>query len=89
MSELGQIRWHLPQKLREDKNYVQLRCSCPDHYFMWVAWNKENKILLGKAPPRYVRKTTTYPERNPGKIPGICKHLIGLFDRLKKDKVLV
>ena len=77
------------KRLREDKNRIQMNCRCRDHYFMWVAWNKENKILLGKPPPRYVRKTTWWPEKNPGKIPGACKHLIGLFDRLKKDGILV
>ena len=77
------------KQLREDKHHVQIRCNCKDHYFMWHWWNKQNKILLGKLPPKYIRKTTTYPERNPQKIPGVCKHLIALFNRLKKDKILV
>ena len=68
---------------------VQVRCTCPDFYFRWWYWNNKNKVLSGPPMPPYVRKTTNYPEVNPLHIPGACKHLISLTDRLIQSRILV
>lgn len=66
----------LSQPLVETR--IQVRCTCKDDYFMWQYPNKQAKSLLGKFKP-YVRKTTTYPPRNPGNVSGMCKHTLGLI----------
>jgi len=61
---------------------VQVRCSCADFYFTWSYWDKQTKTLSGPAMKPYKRKTTTYPERNARHVPGACKHIIELTNRL-------
>lgn len=68
---------------------VQVRCSCPDFYYRWWYWNNKNKVLTGPPMPPYVRKTAHYPEVNPLHIPGACKHIISLTDRLIAARILV
>lgn len=80
-------QFFMPQ-LEEDGNPVQIRCSCKDFQFTWAPWNKEESALSGRNFPKYKRKTETRPERNPVKAPGLCKHLIKLTEKLKRDKVL-
>lgn len=78
---------YMPQ-LNEDGYPVQIRCSCPDFRFTWAEWDKKEGALSGRNFPRYVRKTTTRPSRNPKKAPGLCKHLFNLVERLKREKIL-
>lgn len=66
---------------------IQVRCSCPDDYFMWQFYNKQKKALLGPFKP-YVRKTTHLPPRNPQKKPGLCKHALALVKVLMNNKLL-
>lgn len=65
----------------------QVRCQCPDFYFMWEYYNKQNKSLIGRHIP-YTRKTTTYPERNPTHSPGLCKHLIQMIKYLMDNNII-
>ena len=60
---------------------VLVRCSCPDfrHSFMWEDFDV--KSLSGRR-LSYERKTTTRPKRNPDHIPGVCKHLMGVINKL-------
>ncbi len=74
--------------LSEGQNPVQVRCTCPWFRFAFAHWDKQSKALSGPAFAAYIRKTTTRPEVNPSHLPGICKHLISLFDKLHYDKVL-
>lgn len=67
---------------------VQVRCSCPDFYYRWWYYNNKNKVLTGPPMPAYARKTKTRPEVNPLHIPGACKHIISLTDRLIAAKIL-
>jgi len=60
---------------------VIVRCNCQDFYFMWEYYDKKNKSLLGPHKP-YIRKTTTYPPKNPTQTPGLCKHILGLVKLL-------
>lgn len=67
---------------------VQVRCTCKDFYFTWWAWVAKQDSFAGKPFPKYRRKTKTYPERNPGHIPGLCKHLLRLAKYLKDKRVI-
>lgn len=74
-------------KISATKNNLQVRCTCKDDYFMWQYPNKQKKALIGKFKP-YVRKTTTYPERNPTKTPGMCKHSLALVKVLMQNGLI-
>lgn len=67
----------------------QYRCSCADYYFTWQFWNSTHRALFGRKYPKYIRKTTTRPERNPNHIPGLCKHQLTLIDKLYKMGLIV
>lgn len=73
----------------ESENPVQVRCQCPFFRFAWAQWNLQEKALTGPAFTQYVRKTQTRAEVNPNHIPGVCKHLLGFFDRLNRDRILI
>lgn len=62
--------------------------NCRDFYFTWQWWDRQNAALFGPSFPRYKRKTTWWPERNPGHFPGLCKHLIGFVEKLKSTGIL-
>lgn len=68
-------------------NTCRVRCQCDDFRFMWSYYDKQNKALIGQVKP-YVRKTTTYPERNPTHVPGLCKHLLALIKMLSEGGIL-
>jgi hypothetical protein len=72
-----------------DKTTVRVRCSCKNFYFMFEYWNKVNNSLAGGPHKTYVRKTTTYPERNPEHLPGMCKHLVRILISMKSEKLVV
>lgn len=80
-------RFYMPQ-LDEDTLPVQVRCQCPDFRFTWAEWDKKEHSLSGRNFPRYRRKTENRPERNPDHAPGLCKHLYGLVERLKRDRIM-
>lgn len=67
---------YIQQPSRKDTP-VSVTCTCADYYYTWWWYNrhgKEDVHAFVDFPP-YVRKTTTYPERNPGKVQGVCKHI--------------
>lgn len=67
-----------------DLTEVAVRCSCPDHRFMWHWYNADNKSLVGPRIP-YVRKAgSTRPPKNPDQLPGFCKHIISTMLKLQK-----
>lgn len=74
--------------LRENRHQVELRCQCPDFYFRWYWWDKKDGVLSGRAFPKYKRKTTWWPETNPGHHSGFCKHLMSLVEKLRGLKLL-
>lgn len=61
---------------------VKVRCSCLDFYYRFANYNSQDKSLVGKAPPVYVKKTNR-PPVNPTRVPGMCKHLLKLVDELR------
>jgi hypothetical protein len=60
---------------------VKVKCSCPDFYWRFATWNSGDESLIGKPPPPYIKKTNR-PPVNPGRVPGVCKHIIKLADQL-------
>lgn len=57
-------------------NTVKVRCTCLDFYHRFAEYNFGDDSLYGKKPPPYQRKTTTRPDANPTKTPGVCKHVM-------------
>jgi hypothetical protein len=77
--------WIIPA--RNANEDVKVSCNCLDFYWRFATWNYENGSLLGKPPPTYVKKTERAPV-NPDRVPGVCKHLLALANRLKTEKIL-
>ena len=83
-------------KIPEDTE-VQVWCSCSDYYWTMQFYNCENSVdLYGRYPERYIPKTKKgfeafkkgQPLRNPGRHPGMCKHLMLLMALLMKDNLV-
>ena len=58
------------------QNTCKVRCDCLDFYHRFAEYNFSDDSLYGSKPPAYQRKTTTRPDANPTKTPGICKHVM-------------
>jgi hypothetical protein len=67
---------------------VKVKCTCLDFYYRFATWNSGDESLIGKPPPPYIRKTTTRPPVNPAKVPGVCKHIIKLTDKLISQRMV-
>jgi hypothetical protein len=68
---------------------VQIKCSCSDFYFTWSHWDSVNKALAGPHMAPYHRKTTYWPERNPSRQVGMCKHLMSLVEKLIQQRIII
>ena len=71
------------------QSQVRVACSCSDYYYTFGLWNYNEGGHFGRKPRAYIRKTTTYPERNPNHLPGICKHIWHLTDTLIQNGWLI
>lgn len=75
------------------KTPVSVRCGCKDFYYTWYYYDYKASALAGPKFRPYKRKTKPPPKgmpyRNPEKVPGLCKHIIGVFKLLQKQKILV
>lgn len=82
---------------------IQVWCSCSDYYFTFQYYNmqtpsKDNRgyvnLYGAKGYPKIYNyrsergKNSKVPLRNPGRNPGMCKHLMLLLAMLMKDKVV-
>jgi hypothetical protein len=85
---LGQGNYRFCSQIPVNGTKVQCRCSCPDFYFTWWYWDNKNKALAGPAMRPYVRKTASWPVRNPLSTPGVCKHLKSLTKKLIDLRIL-
>lgn len=72
------------------RNKMQIRCGCLDFYFTFAWWAWEQRALYGRKPRKYTRKTPPppkgYPFRNPFKTPGLCKHLLAAYTKLRRSR---
>jgi len=80
----------IEDNIPEDSD-IRVWCSCSDYYWTFQFYNVENGVdIWGKYPDRYVPKTKkgfeafrkNQPLRNPGRNPGMCKHLMLLLSML-------
>jgi hypothetical protein len=71
------------------RHTVRVRCSCLDFYFRFATWNHGDQSIAGPAPKPYVRKTVNMPEVNPDHTPGICKHLLKIFERMRTQSIIL
>lgn len=78
-------------------NDIRVWCSCSNYYWVFQYYNVENNVdIWGKAPSRYIPKTKTgweaftknKPMRNPGRHPGMCKHIMLLLALLMDSSVV-
>ena len=76
---------------------IRVWCSCSNYYWVWQYYNVENNVdIWGKAPQRYIPKTQkgweaftrNKPMRNPGRHPGMCKHIMLLLALLMDSDVI-
>lgn len=74
-------------KIDSSINDVKVRCSCLDFYYRFSQTNYQNDALDGEPPKAYVKKTDR-PSVNPNNAPGMCKHLLKLYQHLQTIKLL-
>jgi len=71
---------------------AKIRCTCDAYYYYFWWYNKKVDAHSGTKFPKYIRKTPLppegYPEKNPQKIPGMCKHLAFLVRELRRAGVV-
>ena len=76
------------QSIDLNNHNVKVRCNCLDFYHRFAFWNHGDKSIVGRAPAPYQRKTTTRPDVNPDLVPGMCKHLIKVVERLRTQRII-
>lgn len=74
------------QAVRGNAN-VKVNCTCLDFHYRFALWNDKKQALHGQVPAPYIKKTDSKPQ-NPGKIPGVCKHLMKMFEHLKREGII-
>lgn len=86
----------ITDKIQKD-NDIRVWCSCSSYYWVFQFYNVENNVdIWGKAPARYIPKTKAgfdaftknRPLRNPGRHPGMCKHIMLLLALLMDSDVI-
>ena len=76
------------QPIDLNNHNVKVRCNCLDFYHRFAHYNHGDKSIVGRAPVPYQRKTTTRPEVNPDHVPGMCKHLTKVVERLRTQRIV-
>lgn len=74
---------HTIKKIGLRDHDVKVGCNCMDFIHRFAMWNYNDGSLYGEKPDLYI-KTTNRPPVNPLKVPGVCKHIVKLTDRLKQ-----
>lgn len=67
---------------------VRVRCTCLDFYYRFSSWNASDNSLAGAAPQPYLPKGER-PPANPQQVPGVCKHVIKVVDRLRQSRIVI
>lgn len=66
---------------------VKVRCNCLDFYWRFSPTNAGDASLYGEPRPPYNAQGNR-PPANPANVPGVCKHVIKLVDRLRQARVV-
>lgn len=70
----------------DNNSNVKVNCTCLDFYYRFSIWNNQKNSLIGDVPPPYIKKRESNREPvNPSKSPGVCAHIIKLFDYVKRE----
>lgn len=74
-------------RIRSDKNPVKLKCTCEDFNWSFSYWDKQEKVLFGRVPAKVKNYKNQHvrPSRNPGHLPGFCKHQLAFVKRLRQE----
>jgi len=68
-----------------DQSRVKVRCNCLDFYYRFAMTNFNDNSLVGRSPPVYRRVPgSNRPPANPMNVPGLCRHLIKVVQRLQQ-----
>jgi hypothetical protein len=73
--------------LVEGKTKVKVRCDCSDFRWRFAYYDAKINALYGAAPPPYVKKSNR-PPVNPKGIPGVCKHIMAAFNKMRQEGYL-
>ena len=72
----------------EKDSEILVWCSCSNYYWVWQYYNVENGVdIFGSLPAKYTPRTeagrealrANKPMKNPGRHPGMCKHIMLLL----------
>lgn len=74
------------KKIPLNRSDVKVSCTCLDFYYRFAVWNDADDSLIGNPPPPYV-KVTDSPPQNPKHLPGVCKHIIKVMDKLMSQRM--
>lgn len=74
---------HTIQPITLETKRVKVNCNCLDFYHRFAQFNFSNDALSGAKPPLYQRKTDNRPPVNPMKVPGMCKHIIKVIEKMR------
>ena len=74
------------KKIPLNRSDVKVSCTCLDFYYRFAVWNYADDSLIGNPPPPYV-KVTDSPPQNPRHLPGVCKHIIKVMDKLMSQRM--
>lgn len=66
---------------------VKVNCTCMDFRYRFAQTNYQNDGLDGNPPPAYVKKTDREPV-NPSNSPGMCKHLLRMYEQLQINNLI-
>lgn len=79
-------QWGFFERPSASGTRVGVVCTCPDYYFTWWKWNKNNGAFASVNMPAYQRTTPKppvgRPYKNPNQEMGVCKHIIAMGDKL-------
>ncbi len=90
-----QVNGVIPLVAITEDNHMTVRCSCPSFRFWFGNANRERHVLFGNKMKRYdpvpdhLRQRAKQPPKNPGHIPGVCKHIIGLVKVMKREGIVL
>jgi hypothetical protein len=89
-----QVSGIVPGEKCSEENHMVVRCSCPAFRFWFGVANRDHHVLFGPKIKRYIpvadhlRQRPKQAPKNPGHIPGVCKHIIGLIKVMKRDGIM-
>ena len=94
---MGNLTYLLVGNKIPNDSIIQVHCTCSSYYWTFQWYNCDSQVdIFGKRPTKYNHKTEAgrnafksgHPMRNPGRHPGICKHITLLLAMLMKESTV-